>query len=216
MTREMIPCFPQDGGTFPIEPDASSGSYFWAANELLRQQNAPGPGIQIANRPTSAWQVDARFPDFIPLPAEISRQHDLADSILTAMILAPFAARPVRFTELGRLRVQECERVVAMRTELTRCGARVIETGDTLVIYPSALHGAEIETYDDHRIAMCFGTLGLRVPEVRLKNPACVRKTFPNFFQKLAVAPPHGLGARILNADTRVAVPLGELLAEDS
>src|SRR5688572_33109267 len=70
----------------------------------------------------------------------------------------------IRFTNLGRLRVQECERVVALRTELTKCGAKVIEEGDTLTVYPSQLHGAEIETYNDHRMAMCFAILGLKVP----------------------------------------------------
>ena len=105
---------------------------------------------------------------------------------MTAIVLAPFALDAVQFTDLGRLRVQECERVVALRTELTKCGARVEESGDTLTIHPGPLHGAEIETYNDHRVAMCFGMLGLRVPGMRLSNPACVRKTFPNFFAKLA------------------------------
>ena len=72
------------------------------------------------------------------------------------------------------------------RTELTKCGARVEEIGDQLKVDPGPLHGAEIETYGDHRIAMCFGMLSLRVPGIRLRNPACVRKTFPNFFAKLA------------------------------
>jgi 3-phosphoshikimate 1-carboxyvinyltransferase len=101
------------------------------------------------------------------------------------------------FTDLARLRVQECERVVALRTELTKCGAKVVEKGDTLTVWPSPLHGAEIETYNDHRMAMCFAILGLKVPGIRIKNPACVKKTFPNFFQKLAAPPPHGLGAEI-------------------
>ena len=109
---------------------------------------------------------------------------------MTAIVLAPFAVGPVRFTDLGRLRVQECERVAALRIELTRCGAKVVEEGDTLTVYPSALHGAEIETYNDHRMAMCFAILGLKVPGIKLKNPSCVKKTFPNFFQKLAAPPP--------------------------
>ena len=54
-----------------------------------------------------------------------------------------------------------------------------------------------IETYNDHRMAMCFAILGLKVPGIRIKNPACVKKTFPNFFQKLAAPPPHGLGVEI-------------------
>ena len=102
-----------------------------------------------------------------------------------------------KFTDLGRLRVQETERVVALRTELTKCGAKVVEEGDTLTVWPSPLHGAEIETYNDHRMAMCFAILGLKVSGIKIKNPACVKKTFPNFFQKLPAAPPHGLGAEI-------------------
>ena len=117
---------------------------------------------------------------------------------MTIIALSPeLSSALVRFTDLGRLRVQECERVVALRTELTKCGAKVIEEGDTLTVYPSTLYGAEIETYNDHRMAMCFAILGLKVPGIRLKNPACVKKTFPNFFQKLAAAPPHGLGVEI-------------------
>ena len=134
-------------------------------------------------------QADQNFLNLVaqgPWRPAYSRQTDLADSIMTAIVLAPFAPATTRFTELGRLRVQECERVKALRTELTKCGARVEESGDTLTIHPGPLHGAEIETYNDHRIAMCFGMLGLRVPGMRLSNPACVRKTFPNFFAKLA------------------------------
>jgi hypothetical protein len=68
---------------------------------------------------------------------------------MTAIVLAPLASHPVRFVHLERLRLQECERVAALRTELTRCGARVEEVGETLTVYPSALHGAEVETYQD-------------------------------------------------------------------
>jgi 3-phosphoshikimate 1-carboxyvinyltransferase len=99
--------------------------------------------------------------------------------------------------------VQECERVVtALRTELTKCGAKVTEEGDALTVYTAEAFGLctarkFIETYNDHRMAMCFAILGLKVPGIRIKNPACVKKTFPNFFQKLAAPPPQGLGAEI-------------------
>ncbi|MBU6464850.1 MAG: hypothetical protein KGR71_20180 [Proteobacteria bacterium] len=134
-------------------------------------------------------QVDQKFRRLVLEQAwqrVFSRSTDLADSIMTAIVLAPFAPSATLFVDLGRLRVQECERVEALRTELTKCGAHVEEIGDSLRIDPGPLRGAEIETYDDHRIAMCFGMLGLRVPGIRLRNPACVRKTFPNFFVKLA------------------------------
>jgi 3-phosphoshikimate 1-carboxyvinyltransferase len=184
MTRQLVKTFPKNGGVFEIEPDASSGSYFWAADTA------------VAHWPQSGWQIDGEFPKLLPLPAEVSRESDLGDSIMTAIVLAPFLSAPVKFTELGRLRVQECERVVALRTELTKCGAKVIEEGDALTVYPSQLHGAEIETYNDHRMAMCFAVVGLRVPGIKLRNPSCVKKTFPNFFQKLA----KDLGVTILDA----------------
>ena len=186
MTRRLVKDFPWDGGTYDIEADASGASYFWGADWLLREG---GSRVTVVPTPASGMQADQNFLDLIaqgPWRASYSRQTDLADSIMTAIVLAPFAPATTRFTELGRLRVQECERVKALRTELTKCGARVEESGDTLTIHPGPLHGAEIETYNDHRIAMCFGMLGLRVPGMRLSKPACVRKTFPNFFAKLA------------------------------
>jgi len=194
MTRELIKAFPSDGGEFSIEPDASSGSYFWGVNCIHE-------GVEVANWPLTGWQVDAQFPRFLSQPREVTRQTDLGDSIMTAIVLAPLADRPTSFTDLGRLRVQECERVQSLRTELEKCGAKIIEEGDTLHIEPSPdLHGAEIETYQDHRMAMCFALLGLKVPGMRLCNPACVKKTFPSFFQKIAAAPPNGLGAEIRDA----------------
>jgi 3-phosphoshikimate 1-carboxyvinyltransferase len=123
----------------------------------------------------------------------------------------------IQFAELGRLRIQECERVVALRTELTKCGAKVVEEGDTLTVYPrepEELHGAEIETYNDHRMAMCFAILGLKVSGIKIKNPACVKKTFPNFFQKLAAPPPKGLGATILDVKTGRKLKEEDLFAE--
>jgi 3-phosphoshikimate 1-carboxyvinyltransferase len=175
----------------------------------------------VNNWPESDWQIDVRFVEFLqrftdheaPYDA-ISRQRDLGDAIMTAIVMAPLLSKPSRFTDLGRLRVQESERVFALRTELTKCGARVTEDGDTLTIEPSELHGAEIDAYDDHRIAMCFATLGLKVPGMRIREPNCVAKTFPNFFAKLSEASPNGLGARILDAATGKQLLGDNLLAE--
>jgi 3-phosphoshikimate 1-carboxyvinyltransferase len=243
MTSKLIEAFPKRGGKFSIEPDASSGSYFWGAGWLLTQtllesdlwkalknlgqKLEPGELLRLRSQeiriivsmwPDSQLQVDADFTLFIdqrhgPIPIEISRVNDLGDSIMTAIVLAPCNSQTVKFIDLWRLRLQETERVTALRTELTKCGARVIEEGDTLTVYPSTLHGAEIETYNDHRMAMCFAILGLKVPGIKLKKPACVKKTFPNFFQKLADAPPHGLGTTILDATGR-KLTHDELFAE--
>jgi 3-phosphoshikimate 1-carboxyvinyltransferase len=256
MTSEMIKAFPKAGGKFSVEPDASSGSYFWAAESFMPQATGleyseqfgvPVPTttlntVIVCHWPRSNWQVDAEFRLALMLVpnlglglefaregisnpglasghglggnTRLSRSRDLGDSIMTAIVLAPFALEAVQFTDLGRLRVQECERVVALRTELTKCGAKVIETGDTLEVFPSKLHGAEIETYNDHRMAMCFAVLGLKVPGIKLRNPSCVKKTFPNFFQKLAAAPPHGLGVTILDGHTGRKLNHDELFAE--
>ena len=208
MTSKLIKAFPKGGGAFHIEPDASSASYFWAAGFELDS------AVSVRAGPASDWQVDAAFPRFLPLPGVVSRRTDLGDSIMTAIVLAPFANKPVRFTDLGRLRVQECERVAALRTELTRCGAKVIEDGDTLTVLPSKLHAGEIETYGDHRMAMCFAILGLKVPGIRLKNASCAKKTFPSFFQKLAAPPPAGLGAGILDGKSGRRLSEAELFAE--
>lgn len=244
MTEQLVESFPRRGGQFRVEPDASSGSYFWGANWLVSvgawmagflqetpyyriesrfhtlwkwiQDAYPIAGLgmgaedylatKVRNWPVSGWQIDAEFPAFIPLPEIISREGQLGDSIMTSIVIGADLwgglgmerrEKGIRFTDLGRLRVQECERVVALHTELTKCGAKVVEEGDALIVYQSKLHGAEIETYNDHRMAMCFAILGLKVPGIRLKNPACVKKTFPNFFQKLAAPPPNGLGVEI-------------------
>ena len=138
---------------------------------------------------------------------------------MTAIVIAPLGEwihgeKFIKFTDLSRLRVQECERVYSLKTELTKCGSKVVEEGDTLTVYPSSLHGAEIETYGDHRMAMCFAVLGLKVPGIKIKNPACVKKTFPNFFQKLAAPPPKGLGAEIRDAKTGRKLGHEELFAD--
>ncbi len=224
MTSELIKKFPSHGGRFQTEPDASSASYFSAvglmdfgrAFEFPKMPELWRCEVVVQNWPINSWQIDGRFPVwFKELPnARISRKTDLGDSIMTAISLSPFLSEPSIFTDLGRLRLQETERVVALRTELTKCGAKVVEEGDTLTVWPSQLHGAEIETYNDHRMAMCFAILGLKVPGIRIKNPACVKKTFPNFFQKLATPPPKGLGAAILDAKTGRKLAVEELFAD--
>lgn len=263
MTSKLIEAFPNRGGKFQIEPDASSGSYFWALNEMIPVKgfrvsdeaelakyrkpsdwkpdpNIPfhrwpyivGPSktegpwggisatcVYVEHWPRSGWQIDSEFPKWIgwgrPVDV-ISRTKDLGDSIMTAIVIAPFTCTR-RFTDLSRLRLQECDRVSALRSELEKCGAKILEEKDSLTfkrVSRFELHGAEIETYNDHRMAMCFAILGLKVPGIKLKNPACVKKTFPNFFQKLAAPPPKGLGATILDAKSGRPLTHDELFAE--
>jgi 3-phosphoshikimate 1-carboxyvinyltransferase len=209
MTNNLVEWLARSKGQFQIEPDASSSSYFKAAGWLLAPNLDDATNAVRVIEPGYSLQIDRMFSNYfrksghiglvdsLERVTTISRAVDLGDSIMTAIVMMPFATSSVAFTDLARLRVQECERVVALRTELTKCGAKVVEVGDTLTVYPSQLHGAEIETYHDHRMAMCFAILGLKVPGIKIKNPACAKKTFPNFFQKLAAQPPHGLGAEI-------------------
>jgi 3-phosphoshikimate 1-carboxyvinyltransferase len=216
MTQRLIESFPEKGGEFQIEADASSASYFWAAEWLINKSGHDKETIEIAAPPASTWQIDSAFPRFLPLPRKVSRRNELGDSIMTAIVLAPFASHPAKFTDLERLRVQECERVAALRMELSKCGARVEEEGDTLTVFPGEgkLRGARIETYNDHRVAMCFAVLGLKVPGIQIENPACVKKTFPNFFQKLAAHPSHGLGVSIVEPKTGRALGIENLFAD--
>ena len=235
MTRQLCEVFPQFGGTFQIEPDASSGGYFLAADWVLwiRGPNAEMGKITVKHWPRTTWQIDSAYPTYLPkFPPILSRKIHLGDSIMMAIVKAPLNRAPqssqnfpppspsatsIEFRDLGRLRVQECERVVALKTELLKCGAHVVERGDSLIVYSDAdLHppATAIETYQDHRMAMCFAILGLKVSGLRIKNPACVKKTFPNFFQKLAAPPPHGLGTEIRDAATGRVLNADELFAD--
>jgi 3-phosphoshikimate 1-carboxyvinyltransferase len=215
MTRSMLQSFPKGKHSdYQIEPDASGGSYFWAIKYLMGASNPEAlEYIEIPSWPRTRWQVDTAFPNFWPLPARVSRETDLGDSIMTSIIMAPWAEKPTTFTNLGRLRVQECERVRALHDELTKCGARLEESGNTLVVYPGPLHGAEIHTYNDHRIAMCFAVIASQVGGMVLQNPACVKKTFPNFFQKLGSSAPEGLGMKICDAASGNPLQAGDLIA---
>ena len=214
MTSELISAMRSAGDDFQIEPDASSGSYFWGLNGLGLPPSARtgeelrSQAVQVQNWPDSGWQIDAEFPRFLNVRGELSRERDLGDSIMTAVVLAAVGNGPRRFTELGRLRVQECERVEALRTELERCGIDVVEEGDSLTVTPGPLRPAVINTYDDHRMAMCFTLLGLKAAGIRIADPSCVKKTFPNFFQKLALPAPFGVGAVLRDGES------GQILAD--
>ena len=179
MTRKMVNTFHHD---YLIEPDLSSASYFVAAGNLTEGH------VEIAGWPLNSLQVDGRFPQFLPPPTTVSRLRDLGDSVMTLAICAVFGKHLVSITDAARMREQESDRIHGMVTELRRAGAWAMEDKGGLTVWPAEpgrLHGADIETYNDHRMAMCFSVLGLKVPGIRIKNPQCVSKTFPNFFEKL-------------------------------
>jgi 3-phosphoshikimate 1-carboxyvinyltransferase len=108
--------------------------------------------------------------------------NDLPDAALVVAVVSLFADGPTRIANVPNLRIKETDRLAALETELRRLGAAAQAGPDWLRIEPRPLHGAEIRTYDDHRIAMAFAVAGLRVPGVVIRDPGCVSKTWPDFF----------------------------------
>src|SRR5690606_11833931 len=107
------------------------------------------------------------------------------DGALAVAVACLFASGPSRLRGLGTLRAKETDRLAALQTELRRLGAGAEVEGDTLIITPGPTRGAEIETYDDHRMAMSFALAGLRIPGVVIGDPGCVSKTWPAYFSML-------------------------------
>jgi 3-phosphoshikimate 1-carboxyvinyltransferase len=185
---------------FAVEPDASSASYFAAAAALcggtvtLRGISANSVQGDIAFL-TVLQQMGARV-KWNTDSVEVSgagqlRGVDVAmngmpDMVATLAAIAPFATSVTRIRKVDFIRHHESDRLRAIAAELRRLGASVTDLEDGLEILPSRLTGASIETYDDHRIAMAFSMVGLRIPGVKIQNPGCVAKTFPDFFAMLA------------------------------
>jgi 3-phosphoshikimate 1-carboxyvinyltransferase len=110
----------------------------------------------------------------------------MPDMVPTLAAIAPFADTPTRIRNVGFIRDHESDRIAALVAELERLGAKVEQFDDGLEVHPSKLHAASIETYDDHRIAMSFAIVGLRLPGVTIEHPSCTAKTYPRFFAQLA------------------------------
>ena len=111
--------------------------------------------------------------------------HDISDQALTLAAIAPFADSPVTICGISHIRGQECDRIEAIIENLRAMGIDVDENNDILTIYPGTPKPAEIETYEDHRVAMSFSVTGLRADGIVIKNPLCCKKTFANFFEEL-------------------------------
>jgi 3-phosphoshikimate 1-carboxyvinyltransferase len=184
---------------YAVEPDASSAHYFWAAAALT------GGCVRVPGLGRDSLQGDVAFAALLERMGARVRWRDdgvevegtgalhgveadlnaYSDTAPTLAALAPFADGPVHIHHVAHLRWQESDRLRAVATELARLGARVEERPDGLSIWPSSLRAGTVETYDDHRIAMAFAVLGLRQPGVVIKDPRCVAKTFPGFFDAL-------------------------------
>ncbi|GIV14609.1 MAG: 3-phosphoshikimate 1-carboxyvinyltransferase [Armatimonadota bacterium] len=184
---------------YPVEPDATAASYFFAAAAIT------GGRVCVRGLSRDSLQGDIRFVDILEQmgcsvrwlsdAVEVTgtgvlhgvdvNMSDISDTFITLAVVAPFADSPTRIRGVEHARYQESNRVSAVATELRRLGVDVEEHIDGLTIYPGTPQGGTVQTYNDHRIAMAFAIIGLRVPGIAIANPECVQKTFPNFFEKL-------------------------------
>lgn len=183
-----------------IEPDASSASYFLAASAIT------GGSVTIEGLNRSSWQGDIAFADLLvqmgcrleetqnppaltlhggPLHGIDVDMNAVSDTVMTLAVAALFAQGPTTIRGVAHIRQKESDRVAALAVELRRVGAQVAETDDGLVIEPRPLQSATLQTYNDHRLAMAFALIGLKVPGIRIQNPGCAAKTYPTFFQDL-------------------------------
>jgi 3-phosphoshikimate 1-carboxyvinyltransferase len=185
---------------YDIEADASAAAYPLVAAAIT------GGVISIEGIPASSTQADLALVDVLEMmgctvergatrivlgaTGRVLRGVDVdmnlaPDAVLALSVACLFADGPSRIRNVGNLRIKETDRLLALETEIRRLGAGAVVTGDDLVITPGPLHGAAIETYDDHRMAMSFALAGLRVPGVNIIDPGCVAKTWPSYFDVL-------------------------------
>jgi len=189
--------------SYPIEPDASTAAYFFAAAAItggrVCVEGLPGHSIQAdvrlleifegmgckVERSSNAITLTAPSPAQGGLRGVDVDMNALPDAVLAFAVVAAFAQGTSVVRNVGNLRIKESDRLAALENELNRIGAHAYSTADTLTIEPASLHGATIETYDDHRVAMSFGLVGLRVPGIVIRNPSCVSKSWPEYFEAL-------------------------------
>jgi len=192
-------------GRYLVEGDASSASYFLAAGAVR------GPGVTVYGIGRDSVQGDVAFADVLarmgarvtkhpdrihiapgeaPLAAVDVDLNHIPDAAMTLAVLALFADGTTTIRNVGNWRVKETDRLSAMAAELRKVGAEVAEGPDFIAVTPpQRLLEAEIETYGDHRMAMCFSLVALGGVPVTILDPDCVAKTFPDYFERfLALA----------------------------
>ena len=181
-----------------IEPDASSASYAFAAAAIA------GGRVRVHGLSPDALQGDVGFVGIledmgcsiagfengfeVQGPAVRAVEVDMnamPDLVPTLAVTAAMLSEPTYIRNVKHLRHKESDRIAAVTRELVKMGAQVEPLEDGLVVRGGRLHGAEIDTYNDHRIAMAFAIAGLKVPDVTIRNPNCVSKSFPDFWHFL-------------------------------
>jgi 3-phosphoshikimate 1-carboxyvinyltransferase len=185
---------------YPIEPDAQAAAYVFAAGAIA------GGRVVVEGIPQTSQQPDLRLLDALAaMGCTVQREADaielsvepgelrgvcwdgdpMPDAVLALAVVALFANGPSEIRNVGNLRIKESDRLAALESEIRRLGGRAEAGPDWLRIEPAPLHGAAIETYADHRMAMSFALAGLAVPGVAIRDPGCVAKTWPGFFAAL-------------------------------
>ncbi len=187
---------------YTVEPDMSAACYFYAAAAIT------GGRALVKRVHMDNTQGDLKFLDVLermgcavgetedgivvsgPETGELrgitADMNDFSDQALTLAAIAPFAAEKVRIERIGHIRLQESDRIHAIRAELSRLGIRCDEEAEAVTIYPGNPHGGVVFTYDDHRVAMAFSLIGLKTDGILIDNPGCCRKTFEDYFSILA------------------------------
>jgi 3-phosphoshikimate 1-carboxyvinyltransferase len=198
-TMEHVPFTGYAGGDYSIEPDASAASYFFAAAAIT------GGRVTVEGLGTDSLQGDVAFVDLLAqMGASVEKERssitvrgtgtlhgidvDLADHSdlsQTLAAVAVFADSPTRMSGIGFIRDKESNRIGDVIRELGRIGIRADEEDDGYVVHPGTPTAGCIETYDDHRMAMGFALIGLKVPGISIADPECVSKTFPGFWDAL-------------------------------
>jgi 3-phosphoshikimate 1-carboxyvinyltransferase len=202
-----VPATPYRATTIQIEPDASAASYFFAAAAITAGR------VRVNGLGTETTQGDLRFVHLLEqMGAEVTMtetstevrgtgalrgvtvdMRDISDTAQTLAIVATFADSPTTITGIGFIRRKETDRIGAVVTELSRRGIRAEETPDGMIIYPGTARPGVVTTYEDHRMAMSFALLGLIHPGIQIRDPECVGKTFPDFFDVLDTLRPDSL-----------------------
>ena len=202
--RAIVDSTSYGGIQYDIEPDASAASYFWAAAAIT------GGDVTVNGLNRNAMQGDVGFvevlkqmgcdvdygDDYVRVSGRASRGVDIdmnkiSDTVQTLSVVALFADGPTRVRGVAHNRFKETDRIRDLATELRKLGASVDEHEDGMTIHPAddgyrgGYHGATLETYHDHRMAMSLSLAGLRVAGVKILDPACTGKTYPEYFADL-------------------------------
>jgi 3-phosphoshikimate 1-carboxyvinyltransferase len=190
------------GRDYRIEPDASSAQYMFLAAAIT------GGCVRVTDLPGDSGQADMAVLDVlehmgcvveralnhvtVAAPGRALRAVDvdmnrMPDAVLGVAVAALFCDGTTHIRNVGNLRIKESDRLAALETELRKLGADAHAGPDSLTVTPpKQLRGAVIDTYDDHRMAMSFALAGLRVPGVLIRDPHCVSKSWPSYFDVLA------------------------------